>query len=212
LTTETSDRPGLDEQYLTASNSSNLTLNPDRVCAPTHLIAAALSSNPMADALNRLSSEWARARKPRKATEAEILTRANELPKFKGKADVKRARVEALMTYNRELRSRAHGLRGWVPALSLLVEQAQKRGWDVDAMSPALYHWLQAVCPVCDGRKDMVISGSPCLGAQQCRYCGGSGRWPTPPGAVDAQTWLNRCSRVATSGRGALVRGAAIFG
>lgn len=212
MTYETSDRPGLEEQYLLATSTSDLTLNPDRTCAATHLIAAGLSSNMMADALNRLRSDWVKAARPRKATEAEILARAGELPKVKGKPDLKRARIEALMTYNRELRSRAHGLRGWVPALSLLLEQAERQGWDVDGMSPALYHWIQPVCPVCDGRRKMVIAGSPCLSDQTCRYCGGSGEWPTPPGASDAHRWISRCLRVATSGRGALVRGGRIFG
>lgn len=207
----TSDRPGLEEQYLLATSSSDLTLNPDRVCAATHLIAAGLVGNRMGEALTHLRSEWQTADKPRKATEAEIMARAAELPKLKGKPDVKRARMEALVTYATALRKRAHQMRGWIVAMGLLREWAENRDVDVDLLSPALYHWLSPSCPVCDGLGKRRLPDAPALG-KDCHHCAGTGKWPRPLGAHVVDDWLRRCLGHAKADRGALVRGAPIFG
>lgn len=207
-----SDKPGLDEQYIVATNTSDLTLNPDRVCAATHLIAAGLVGNRMGEALAHLRSEWATAAKPRKATEAEVLARAATLPKLKGKVDVKRARVVLLVEYAAAMRKRAHGMRGWSVAMQLLAQWAAARGVDPDLLSPALYHWLAPTCPVCDGHGVMRLQNAPVLGAKQCNHCAGTGNWPRPLGAHEVQAWLNRCLKIASTERRALVRGAPIFG
>lgn len=212
MTYETSDRPGLEEQYLLATSTSDLTLNPDRTCAATHLIAAGLAGNMMGAALAHLRSEWASADKPRKATEAETLARAGELPLFKGKPDVKRARAEAITSHARALRDAAHRLRGWSTAMGLLREWAALRDVDVDLLSPALYHWLAPTCLVCDGCGAAKIAGAPSLSAKQCFKCGGTGKWPRPLGAHVVHDWLASCAGKAKRDRGALVRGAAIFG
>jgi hypothetical protein len=185
--------PGLDEQYLIATNTSNLTLNPDRVCAATHLIAAGLTGNRMGEALSHLRAEWDAADKPRKMTEAEILTRANDFRDRKGRPDVKRIRTEALLGYAVAMRHRAHALRGWLPALTIMGEWAQMRGVDVDLLSPALYHWLHATCPVCDGRGHRRLPEAPVLEKKQCYHCNGSGSWQRPLGAEPIHDWLATC-------------------
>jgi hypothetical protein len=211
LDTNTSDRPGAEEQYLLATSTSDLTLNPDRVCAATHLIAAGLVGNRMGEALSHLRSEWAGASKPRKATEDEIAARAAELPKRHGKPDIKRARTEMLIGYAVALRHRAHQMRGWNPAMALLIEWAILRDVDRDLLSPSLYHFLAPTCPVCDGLGKRRMPDAPVLG-KECHHCAGTGKWPRPLGAEQVQEWLARCAGKAKRDRGALVRGAPIFG
>jgi hypothetical protein len=203
---DTNDRPGLDERYIGATNSSDLRLNPDATCDATHLIAAGLIGNRMGAALIHLRAEWDAADKPRKATEAEILARAEELPKRKGKVDVKRARTEMLVGYSVAMRHRAHSMRGWLPALSIMAEWAQIRGWDVDLLSPALYHWLNPVCPVCDGLGARKMEDAPVLG-KKCHHCEGSGVWPKPLGSHKVKEWLARCAGKAKGQRGGVLRG-----
>lgn len=206
---DTNDRPGLEEQYLLATSTSDLTLNPDRTCAATHLIAAGLTGNRMGEALTHLRSEWATADKPRKATEAEILARAAALPKAKGKPDVKRARTVLLVEYSAAMRRRAHQLRGWATAMGLLRAWAEARTVDPDLLSPALYHWLAPGCPVCDGLGKRRLPDAPALG-KDCHHCAGTGKWPRPLGAHVVHDWLASCSGKAKRDRGALVRGAPV--
>lgn len=210
MSQETTDRPGLEELYQLATSTSDLTLNPDKVCAATHLIAAGLTGNRMGEALTHLRSEWAMADKPRKATDAEIAGRAAVLPKLKGKPDVKRARTMLLVEYAAGLRKRAHQMRGWAPAMVLLAEWATLRGVDRDLLSPSLYHWLAPTCPVCDGRGAQRLPDAPSLG-KQCHHCAGTGKWPRPLGADQVANWLASCASKARRERGALLRGAAIF-
>lgn len=201
------DRAGLDEQYIVATNSSDLTLNPDRVCSATHLIAAGLLGNRMGAALVHLRSEWDAADKPRKMTEGEIVLRAGAMPKRHGKPDVKRARTEALIGYAVAMRHRAHRLAGWLPALSIMAEWAQLRGVDVDLLSPSLYHYLNPTCPVCDGHGVRKIPDAPSLSAKQCHHCDGAGTWPRPHGAERVHNWLRGCVGKAKRERGDLMRG-----
>jgi hypothetical protein len=205
------DRPSLEEAYLLATSTSDLTLNPDRICSATHLIAAGLVGNRMGEALTHLRSEWQSAAKPRKATEAEILVKSATLPKHKGKLDVKRARTVLLVEYSAAMRRRAHQLTGWAPAMHILIEWAVERNVDPDLLSPALYHWLAPGCPVCDGLGKHRLPDAPALG-KDCHHCAGTGKWPSPLGAHVVQDWLQRCLGHAKKERGALVRGAPIFG
>lgn len=201
------ERPGLDEQYLVATNTSDLTLNPDRVCAATHLIAAGLLGNRMGEALIHLRAEWDAADKPRKMTEAEIAARAVELPRRHGKPDVKRARTEALVGYAAGMRNRARQMRGWLPAMLLMREWADARQVDLDLLSPALYHFLNPTCPVCDGHGLRKVPDAPALSAKQCHHCNGSGVWPRPLGAERIHDWLRGCVGRAKQDRRKLLRG-----
>lgn len=198
------NRPSLDERYISATNSSDLSLNPNATCDATHLIAAGLAGNRMGSALLHLQAEWHKAGKPRKWTESEILARAEVHPKRQGKPDVKRARTEALLAYATALRKRAHGLNGWIPALVIMGEWADQRGVDPDLLSPALYHFLAPVCPVCDGHGKRRMEDAPVLG-KQCYHCNGAGMWPQPQGADRVQDWLKSCLGKAKRDRAQLL-------
>ena len=215
MATDTSDKPGLEEQYLTATNTSDLTLNPDRVCAATQLIAAGLLGNRMGAALIHLRAEWDGADKPSKWDESAIAVRAGQLPKRKGKVDVRRARSEALVSYAVAMRRRAHALEGWLPALNIMGEWAVQRRVDRDLLSPALYHWLSPVCPVCDGVGFRWLYGST-TDRKPCFHCNGQRApgqsegptiWPRPLGAERIHDWLKGCAAKARRERGQTLHG-----
>lgn len=207
MATDVSEKPGLDERYIGATNSSNLTLNPDANCDATQLIAAGLLGNRMGAALIHLRGEWDAAGKPRKLTEAEIAAHAATLPKRQGKTDLRRARVEALIGYASAMRSRAHQMVGWLPAMALMREWAELRGVDLDLLSPALYHHLNPTCPVCDGLGELKVPGTPSLSGKQCYHCKGAKTWPRPLGAHRVNDWLKSCVGKAKGDRGGLLRG-----
>lgn len=189
---DTNERPGLDEQYLAATNTSDLTLNMEGRCAADHLIAAGVTGNRMGDALNHLRSQWASADKPPKPSEEQIAARAETLPKRKGKVDIKRARVEAVVQHASILRGVYMRLPGRMQAMMVLTEWAAMRNVDPDLLSPSLYHWLNPGCPACEGRGKVLIHDTPVLG-KDCHHCAGSGKWPRPLGAERVQAFLARC-------------------
>lgn len=201
------DRPSLEEQYLLATSTSDLTLNPDRVCAATHLIAAGLVGNRMGEALTHLQDEWSRADLPHKATDAEIAAEADKLPKHKGKPDLKRARAVLLASRARAMREKARALHSWKPAMHLLIRWSVERNVDQALLSPALYHWLAPACPVCDGRKKRTLPDSPVLSKEDCHACAGTGTWPRPLGAQRVQDWLQACIGKAKGDRGRVLSG-----
>lgn len=198
---DTEERPGLDEQYIAATNSSNLTLNPDKICAATHLIAAAKGGGRMGSALIHLRAEWDRTDKPRRKTEAEIVARAKELPKYKGKVDLKRARIEAMSEYNYAMRERAKRLTGRALVMGLLEDWAAARGIERDLLSPALFHWLSPECPVCTGPGKVKALEAPVLTDRKCDHCKGAGTWPRPSGAEPIHDFFKSCVAVAKRGR-----------
>lgn len=204
---DTNERPpGLDERYISATNASNLTLDADRIGPVDHLIAAGLVGNRMGSILIHLVGEWTSADKPPKWSEDEILARAAELPKRKGKVDVKRARAEAIVAHASAMRAAYQRLPSRAAALSIMEEWARMRDVDGDLLSPALYHHLNPTCPVCDGLGQLRMADAPVLG-KQCHHCNGAGTWPRPLGAERVHQWLKGCAGKARSQRGGMVHG-----
>lgn len=203
---DTQDRPGLDEQYIAATNASDLTMDPDHRCAVDHLIAAALGGNRMGDALARLKAEWDSAAKPVKWTVADIAMHAESLPKKKGKPDLRMARAQLIAAYARALREAYMRLMNRGLCLEILGEWAAKRGVDADLLSPALYHWLAPACPVCDGLGKLKMADAPVLG-KDCPHCAGSGKWPRPLGAERVKDFLKGCVGKARQDRKTLLYG-----
>lgn len=44
----------------------------------------------------------------------------------------------------------------------------------------ALTHWVNDICPACNGLKHMIIAGSPTLSDKECNKCSGTGKKPVP--------------------------------
>lgn len=204
---DTNDQPpGLDEQYIAATNSSDLTLDPEHRCAADHLIAAALGGNRMGDALNHLRSEWDTAPKPVKWAEADVIERARSLPKRKGKPDLRAARAQLIVEFAAAQRAVYMGLSGRSVCLHILAEWAALRQVDPDLLSPALYHYLNPLCPVCDGLGKLRHPDAPVLG-KDCHHCAGSGKWPRPLGADKVESFMKGCVAKAKQERRAYLLG-----
>lgn len=188
-------RPGLDEQYIMATNASDLTVDADRTGAADHLIAAGLVGNRMGSILMHLVGEWAAADKPPKVSDAEIVGRAKLLPRLneKGKLDLKRARAEALSIRNRAMRDAYLTLPSRPMALAIMTEWAQRRDVDPDLLSPTLYRYLAPACPVCDGLGAMKLPDAPGLG-KQCTACNGTGEYALALGGDRVMNWLKSCA------------------
>ena len=203
---DTHDRPGLDEQYIVATNGNDLKVDPDRTTAADHLIAAGLVGNRMGSILIHLIGEWASADKPPKWTDDEVALRAQSLPKLKkDKPDLKRARGEAIVAHARALRETYFSLPSRTAALDIMAEWAWRRQVDPDLLSPSLYHYLSPSCPVCEGRKHMLLPDAPVLG-KQCHACDGTGLVKTDKRVND---WLKACAGKARGQRGNLMHGKA---
>jgi len=201
---DTNERPGLDELYLLATNTSDLSVDADRTTAADHLIAAGLVGNRMGSILIHLIGEWTAADKPPKWTDDEVALRAQSLPKLKkDKPDLKRARAEAMSAYNRAVREVYFSLPSRMDALAIMAEWAHRRGVDVDLLSTSLYHHLSPACPVCEGRKNLLLPDAPVLG-KQCHACDGTGLIKTDKRVGD---WLKACAGRARAQRGGIVRG-----
>ena len=207
---ENTDRPGLDEQYIMATNASDLTVDPDRTGPADHLIAAGLEGTRMGSILIHLVGEWAAADKPPKLGEQEIVAIAEQLPRLngKGKLDMKRARAQAIAGRARALRECYLTLTSRGAALAIMGEWAIRRDVDPDLLSPTLYRYLAPACPVCDGLGNMKLPDAPAL-CKQCPACNGSGVYAVALGGDRVMSWLKACAGKAKAQRGNLMYGRA---
>lgn len=201
-----SDRPTLEEGYILATSTSDLTLNPDRVCSATHLIAAGLTGNRMAEALSHLRGSWDALGKLPKWTEADVRARAQVLPRKGAGLDLKRARAEAHAAYNRALRERFMRLPGRFAALAIMQEWATLRKVDADALSPALYRWLDPSCPVCDGHGKLRLPDAPAFG-KSCIACDGHGTRRQTDEGRRVSDWLHGCEGKGQADRRGILSG-----
>lgn len=192
---DTNERPGYEEQYLVATNTSDLTLG-EGVDAATHMIAAGLIGNRMGQALVHLRAEWDGLGKIPRWTDEDVRCRAELLPR-KGKAlDMHRARSELIAAYNRALRERYLRLAGRPFALAVMLDWAQRREVDPDHLSPTLYRWLDPVCPVCSGLGKLRMPDAPSLG-KTCFACQGSGERAMTSEGRRIFDWLKGCAAKA---------------
>lgn len=167
---ESTERPGVEESYQTASNTSNLTVEADRRGAGDMLIAAGWSPTRLGMALLRLHSEWdaserKRQEKPQPWTESELRMMANNL------------------------KSRPQVWAQLAPWLAL-------KGIDAEKGAAALLHWVNPTCPHCvKGLRK--IAGAPSLSARQCSRCHGTGQRPHPQGTAKVLVYLDEAVSMA---------------
>jgi hypothetical protein len=206
---DTEDKPCIEERLLVASNTSSLKLDVARSNGADIILAIGMSArgNQLGQALIHMQGEWDRCAKPHKRTPAEIAARAKLLKDKKGRPDVRRAAIEAMVWHAGAMRDRASRLTGRSVVMGLLTEWAQARGIDCDLISPALYHWLSPGCPACDGLGNPKIPDTPSLSAKRCSYCDGQGKWPRPLGAEAIHSHIHQCIGKAKGGAGRALYG-----
>lgn len=149
------DRPGIEEQYQTAGNTSNLTVEAERRGAGDVLIAAGWSPSRIGSALLRLHSEYDGGEKSQR--------------RGAGKTD-------AILLAGR-LKS--------LPGIMVQVtSKAREWGQDApeSGARAAILWWLDRTCRRCHGRRYELIPGAPSLSSRACTSCRGSGEASVPNG------------------------------
>ena len=189
----TESPPCIEERYLAASNTSDLTMDADRRGQGDLVGAAGFVDNQLGLALLHMQGEWDRCDKPRKRNVAEIAVRATAFKDKKGRPDLRRATVEAMVWHASAMRERAAKLSGRSVVVGLLTDWAMERGIDVDLISPALFHWLSPTCPACDGHGKKQVPYGEEPSKENCPHCRGAKEWPRPLGAHDIHTHIKTC-------------------
>lgn len=166
---DASDRPGIDESYQTASNTSNLTVEADRRGAGDVLIAAGWSPSRVGMAMLRLQSEYdggeaSQRRKQASATDAALM-----LGRLKSLGPVR-------------------------DQLAMIAFDWHMEAPKVKAEAVVLW-WLDRVCPRCTGRKFELMPGAPVLSGRWCKVCNGVGEARLPHGQEGRKlaNYLDQC-------------------
>lgn len=162
-----SDKPGVEETYQVAGNTSDLTVEADRRGAGDVMIAAGWSDSRVGMALLRLHSEWDGAVKRRgrnTMTDSDLRLLASRM-KSRGAV--------------------------WAQILPWVV----LKGIDPDVAASALLHWMDDACRKCDGRGFFKIPDAPVLSTKRCK-CNAGRAWP-PNGTNRVVQHLDYCVSVA---------------
>lgn len=195
------ERPGVEERYSSASNTSDLSVNADCRGDSDVLIAMGWSPSRLGAALLRLHSEWDVAAKPIKPGKQAIEALAFTLvdPKLKvGKvASLVLANKQAGEWYATELHLLVGKLKSLPDVRRELAQQASKWGMGEaqDKASAVIKYWLDQSCHACHGRKYRLVLGAPALSSKLCSTCQGSGIGATPCGQDGRRlaNYLDRC-------------------
>lgn len=160
------NRRDVEEQYISAGNTSNMRVEADRKTGADVMIAAGWSQSRVGLALLRLHSEWDGAAKQTTMTATDfmlLLGKLKSLPAI-------RAQVEIYCVQQRFQRPEA-------------------------VASAVLLWWLDKVCHQCNGLGYEAIPGSPALSSRQCGHCHGSGQTKLPHGQAgrNAANWIDDC-------------------
>jgi hypothetical protein len=190
-------RPGVEELYETAINTSDLTVS--SVCrgAADILIAVGGSASRLGAAMLRLHSEWDASAKPARPASSAIEALALTLPRVNGRVQMVAARSMAYQWYEQQL----HGLVSKLKALPVVraevAYQAEKWGMDDanDKAGAVIKYWLDQTCHTCDGLMRQRVPGSPALSHRLCPVCNGSGVSHAPCGQDGRRlaNYMDRC-------------------
>lgn len=179
-------RPNVEEMYVSAGNTSDLTVEADRRGDGDVLIAAGWSSSRLGAALLRLHSEWDAAEKPKKPTSQAIEALAYTLPRV-GKTEALNIRAATALANAWHL----HELKMLLGKLKTLpdvrrevaMQAARWRMTDCQNKAGAIIkYWLDPTCHACEGRKWKLIRDTPALSNRPCHVCHASGVAPVPAG------------------------------
>jgi hypothetical protein len=191
---ETNERPGVDESYQTATNTSDLSVEGDRRGSGDVLIAAGWSESRIGMALLRLHSEWDASEKPAKPTKTGIQEMAGTFQRAlpgetpaEGKTKpltISQAHHYASTWYSHEVAMLLGKLKALPAVRQQVTVQALRWGMhEAQAKASAtVRYWLDQACGGCHGLKWQPIHGAPALSNRPCRVCGGTGFAQAPHG------------------------------
>jgi len=164
------DRPGIDEQYAGANNTSNLTIDPERKMPGDVIIAAGWSPTRTGASILRLHSEWDGAEHPARPSETDLKLLAGKLKTFK---EVRDQIINQAALWG--------------------IEDPFPVSVDV------LWWWLAPTCTACQGRRWELISNTPHLSGRLCYSCHGTGkkRLPHGPAGKRLAIWIDTCVDMA---------------
>jgi hypothetical protein len=204
-----SEKPGIEEIYERATNTSNLKQEAERRTSADVLRDMAMSASRLGSEALRLRGQWASAEKPTRQRTRTVKQWAEILPLIQqgerevrdkdGKkvkvpnmvADLESARAaneEESQRHDEWFERAMEALIGQLPSLAevraAVAVQALK--WNMDSAehkaAAVVKYWLNQNCRGCDGRKWQLIPGSPSLSNKMCRVCQGSGVAEVPHG------------------------------
>ncbi len=188
----------VDEQYLGATNASNLKVEAEKRGPADILIAVGWSMSRVGAALLRLTSEWDGAAKPRPLSVEDVAALAQQMRK-KGDSgpNMGIAQREADKWFEDEMKL----LRIQLKSLRSVLEQVEgymhRNGLDHpgERAGPIVGWWLNQHCHACTGLRNEKILGAPVLGERRCKICHGSGMAHIPYGSAGRQVgnWLDDC-------------------
>jgi hypothetical protein len=200
----TTEKPGVEEQYSVAGNTSDLTVEADRRGAGDVMIAAGWNESRLGMALLRLHSEWNGLAKPRRAGKqvfdvvvARIKAEEAACARRPSGTAAERAQAELDHWYVNELRLLANGLKSRASVWAQLSPWIEQKGVAPEIAAEGLLYWLHSTCKACDGHGLKKQPDAPVLSARICHLCQGTGNAPQPRGAGKLLAHLDYCVGVA---------------
>lgn len=145
---DTNDRPNVEEQYETASNTSNLAVETHVRRAADVLIAAGWSPATLGGAIMRMHSEFSRP--PRNGGQTDVILAMNQLKTMP--SVVQQIEIRALIWGMEEALEKARGVVAWW--LDRVCQKCSGRGMQLIPGTPALSN---RVCPSCRGSREAKL-------------------------------------------------------
>jgi len=180
----------IEERVSTSIQAKNLRDEADKSSQTDILKALAWSKSRLGSALLRLHSEYDAIEKPRKLTHeamvALALTMHSDATTAKERVKEKEtlAQREASKWYANEKALFLGKLKTLPSVVNQVKIQCEK--WCMEepqhVATVIVGHWLNQVCPECNGLKFEVIPDSPVLSDKQCKACHGTGLKRAPYG------------------------------
>lgn len=209
--TEDTTKPGIEERYSSATNTSTMKMEVERSMPVDVLTAAGWSQSRIGSALLRLHSEWDAVEKPTRPSPGRIAALVGtaqsaikdvkaDLDKY-GRLTPNGARIYA-QAWHRHEAGLLLGKLKTLPAVRGQVEEHLK-SWGMaepaTQVAAVLLWWLDQTCHACHGTKYEVVAGTNRQSGRLCRCCQGSGLMPVPHGQDGKRlaNWLDGCTQLA---------------
>lgn len=202
-----------EERYAIAISSTNLRVEADKGGAGDVLIAVGWSPSRLGSALMRLQSEYDGIEKPRPVCLDGLVKMALKHKKQNPSWKQKECEAAAMADSKKWLANEKQLFLGKLKTLPAVIEQitVQAAKWRIEqpirVSTVIIGHWLNQVCPECNGVKFELIKDTPSASSKVCRVCQGVGVTATPYGGDGKRlaNYLDDCrSRAIVSIRGRL--------